>query len=539
MPNLKELQEGHVAYELSCFDRLYLNLRLPLLCTLGGISMFIRKILGKKLPLVTAFKPYRDQFVEATEAYARDRGLEIHRFSKHENKEDLARQHLDERPSPSPGVFFIGKAQEKVSVVQGGSTKNEATGGWWYRLRWGKVMANQYYFYIWDSDWGMIFIKFSSYAPFAGRVCLNGHEYVKRQLEKENIAFEALDNGVKSCADPKKAQAIANSLSAAKMENMIRRWLKEIPTPMSHLRKKASLPYAISMLQIEYALTQVWKKANNGRQFFEQAIRENLDLGRPERVGLIFKKRITKRSKQKRFMTRVMQYGTIPVYHIIYKTNKLKQYFKEAISLRTELTINNPRDFQVGKTLNGRNLRSLRKVGEATINRLLRTETLSHDPSVSGEKMRALESPTEVEGKRVSALPRSNTRVQALLNALIGCHLICGGFRNKELKSRMAQLLGKDERELSTGQMSYDLRRLKGHGLIKKIEGTHRYEVTEEGLRLAMFISQVERRIYQEGLSAICGKANEETPSEIRRAQEMHEKSVRALFERHHLERAA
>ena len=400
-------------------------------------------------------------------------------------------------------------------------------------------MANQYYFYIWDSDWGMIFIKFSSYAPFAGRVCLNGHEYVKRQLEKENIAFEALDNGVKSCADPKKAQAIANSLSAAKMENMIRRWLKEIPTPMSHLRKKASLPYAISMLQIEYALTQVWKKANNGRQFFEQAIRENLDLGRPERVGLIFKKRITKRSKQKRFMTRVMQYGTIPVYHIIYKTNKLKQYFKEAISLRTELTINNPRDFQVGKTLNGRNLRSLRKVGEATINRLLRTETLSHDPSVSGEKMRALESPTEVEGKRVSALPRSNTRVQALLNALIGCHLICGGFRNKELKSRMAQLLGKDERELSTGQMSYDLRRLKGHGLIKKIEGTHRYEVTEEGLRLAMFISQVERRIYQEGLSAICGKANEETPSEIRRAQEMHEKSVRALFERHHLERAA
>lgn len=537
MPNLKELQEGHVGYELSAFDRLYLNLRLPLLCSLGGISMFIRKLLGEKLPLVSAFKPFRDQFVQAIEAFAQDKGLEVHRFTNQENKEEIARQHLEERSSQAPGVYFIGKAQEKVSVAQGGSTKNEVTGGWWYRLRWGKVMANQYYFYIWDQNWGTIFIKFSSYAPFAGRVCLNGHEYVKRQLEKANIAYEALDNGVKSCADPKKAQQIANNITATKIDHMIRDWLKVIPTPIDPLKRKVRMRYEISMLQVEYALTQVWKKAQNGRQFFEQAIRENLDLGRPERVGLIFKKRITKRSKQKRFMTRVMQYGTIPVYHIYYKFNKLKQYFKEAISLRTELTINNPRDFGVGKTLNVKNLRGLRKVGEATINRLLRVETLSHDPSVSGEKLRALETPTEVgEGKRVSALPRSNTRVQTLMNALIGCHLICGGFRNRDLRSRVAQLLGKDETELSTGQMSYDLGRLKGHGLIRKIEGSHRYEVTTEGLQLAMFITQVERRVYQEGLSELCSEKGE---GNLKRAYEKFGREIDSLFGRHHLNRAA
>ena len=291
------------------------------------------------------------------------------------------------------------------------------------------------------------------------------------------------------------------------------------------------------MLQVEYALTQVWKKAQNGRQFFEQAIRENLDLGRPEKVGLIFKRRITKRTKQKRFMTRVMQYGTIPVYHIYYKFNKLKQYFKEAISLRTELTINNPRDFGVGKTLNGTNLRGLRKVGEATINRLLRTETLSHDPSVSGEKLRSLETPTEEgEGKRISALPRSNTRVQALMNALIGCHLICGGFRNRDLKSRVAHLLGKDETEISTGQMSYDLRRLKGHGLVSKVEGSHRYEVTPEGLQLALFISQVERRVYQEGLSELCSGVGN---GRLKQVYDKFEKEIETLFGRHHLDRAS
>jgi hypothetical protein len=537
VPNLRELQAGHVGYELSCFDRLYLNLRLPLLCTLGGISMFIRKILGEKLPLVSAFKPFRDHFVESVEAFAKANGLDIHRFANNEDKEQIAHQKLESRGTRTPGVYFIGKAQEKISVVQGGSTKNEETGGWWYRLRWGKVMANQYYFYIWDDNWGSLFIKFSSYAPFAGRVCLNGHEYVKRQLEKANIPYEALDNGVKSCADSKKAQQIANQITASKIDNMIRDWLNLIPTPIAFLKRRVRMRYEISMLQVEYALTQVWKKAQNGRQFFEQAIRENLDLGRPERVGLIFKKRITKRTKQKRYMTRVMQYGTIPVYHIYYKLNKLKQYFKEAISLRTELTVNNPRDFQVGKTLNGKNLRALRKVGEATINRLLRTETLSHDPSVSGEKIKALETPAEVgEGKRVSALPRSNTRVQALLNAIIGCHLICGGFRNRDLKSRVAQLLGKDETEISTGQMSYDLKRLKGHSLVRKIEGTHRYEVTEEGLRLALFISQVERRVYQEGVSELFSDTHE---GKLRRSYEALSREVESLFERHHLKRAA
>ncbi len=75
MPNLNELQEGHISYELSCFDRIYLNLRLPLLCTLGGISLFIRKILGEKLPLVSVFKPFRDQFVENIETFAKDKKL--------------------------------------------------------------------------------------------------------------------------------------------------------------------------------------------------------------------------------------------------------------------------------------------------------------------------------------------------------------------------------------------------------------------------------------------------------------------------------
>ncbi len=68
------------------------------------------------------------------------------------------------------------------------------------------AVVNQYYFYIVDRDFGPLFIKLSSYFPCNGKVCLNGHEYLKRQLAKRGIPFEALDNGLLSCADPAAAQ---------------------------------------------------------------------------------------------------------------------------------------------------------------------------------------------------------------------------------------------------------------------------------------------------------------------------------------------
>ncbi|MDA0814669.1 MAG: hypothetical protein O3C21_20015, partial [Verrucomicrobia bacterium] len=186
-------------------------------------------------------------------------------------------------------------------------------------------------------------------------------------------------NGERVTNTPAAAQKMAGRLSAGRIHRVATKWMKEIPNPLSSLKSKCQLPWKITVLQIELALTQVWDKAARGLEFFEQVIRENLDLGRPEKIALIFNKRITSRTPQKRFLSRVMHYGVIPVFHVLYKTSKLKQYFKEGRALRSEVTINNPRDFGIGKTLNKENLSALRKVGRETIDRLLRVETLSHD----------------------------------------------------------------------------------------------------------------------------------------------------------------
>ena len=119
-----------------------------------------------------------------------------------------------------------------------------------------------------DQDFGPFFFKFSSYFPYTAKFCLNGHEYLKRQLARQGIAHEALDNGLLSCADPVRMQALADGLSAETIEALVRKWLARLPQPLSAADRAAGYDYDISILQAEFALTQVLDRPLTGRLFF-------------------------------------------------------------------------------------------------------------------------------------------------------------------------------------------------------------------------------------------------------------------------------
>src|SRR5260370_32677682 len=131
------------------------------------------------------------------------------------------------------GVRFRGKAQEKVSVVRTESRRNPTTGQTYPWLVKTTAVVNQYYFYCVDRDFGPFFIKLCSYFPYNGKVCLNGHEYLKRQLAREGIGFEALDNGLLRCEDPQRAQRLADGLTALRIEAFVRQWLGHLPHPFT------------------------------------------------------------------------------------------------------------------------------------------------------------------------------------------------------------------------------------------------------------------------------------------------------------------
>ena len=166
-------------------------------------------------------------------------------------------------------------------------------------------MVNYYYFYAVDEDFGPFFIKFCSYFPFNAKLCINGHEYLKRQLTREGIAFEELDNGILSCADPERMQQLAESLTAGRIDGLLRKWLARLRHPYSSADRLTGIRYDLSILQAEFSLTQVLDRPVHGRALFEDVIRENLDLGRPDQVQLIFDRRITRRTPS-RYRTRVI-----------------------------------------------------------------------------------------------------------------------------------------------------------------------------------------------------------------------------------------
>jgi hypothetical protein len=503
---VRELLQDKVELDIEGIDRLYLNAYQPRLQTGGGVVAFFKEHRGAVVASTSLMGPMSKAFVADIHRFAKRGRIEIVHFERGQRKDEETQRRLKDFPDEE-GMLYIGVAQEKFAGFRVMKKISERTGTafpWLYR---STVMCNQYYFYVVDENFGPLFIKFSSYFPYTARVCLNGHEYAKRQLEKAGIAFEALDNGIRCCDDPQRLQQLLDGLDEVHIEALVRKWLARLPHPFTAADRAAGYRYDLSILQAEFARTQVFDRPLSGRHLFEEIIRENLDLGRPEQVSLIFERRITKRTPG-RFATRVITQGVTPSLHISYKSTKIKQYFKEERALRTETTINNSRDFAIGRRLH--NLPALRAIGFAANRRVLEVERISQDCQLGEAAFDQVTRPQVVDGQRASALAFGDGRVMALFNALCLFVLLPDGFRNATLRQHVAALMGEAPERYTPGRMTYDLRRLRLHGIIQRVPHTNRYEVTALGRRVSLFFTKVNARVIRPGLSQLlngCPKA--------------------------------
>jgi len=497
--SVAEILRQHVTLEVESIDRMYLNVYIPKLQRESGASWFLKE--QRKYPIASsaAMAPISRAFVEAIENYAKSQQVPVLTFEKGQRKDDVVAPYI-KQAAGQEGIVLIGKAQEKTSTFRTTKGHGPRSADRYPRLVRTTAMVNQYYFYGVDDDFGPFFFKFSSYFPYTAKFCLNGHEYLKRQLAQAGIDYEALDNGILSCVNPIQMQKLAYGLSAEKIEMLIRKWQARLPQPFTVAERAAGYDYDISILQAEFALTQVLDHPLTGRLFFETVIRENLDMGRPEQVQLIFERKITKRTPG-RFRTRLITQGVTPTLHVDYKHSRIKQYHKEGRALRTETTINNTRDFYIGKRL--KNLPALREIGFQANRRLLRVQQISHDCLLGEDAFQQVNQPQIVSEQRVPALRFTDPRVQALFHALITFRLLPDGFANHQLRELLAPLLGLAPDQLTLGQMTYHLRRLRLHGLIERIPHTHRYQVTDFGWRVALFFTRTYDRVIRPGLARV------------------------------------
>src|SRR6202140_2848524 len=285
----------HVGLELEAIDRMYLNVFVPHLQTAGAVAGYLHVQHGQRFASTTAVAPMTEAFVRNIEQFVSDEGVDLVAFAKGQRKDDVTQKYL-RRFRNSEGVLYVGKAQEKARVMRTERRRSSSTGATYPWIVESTAMVNHYYFYCVDEDFGPFFLKFCSYFPYNAKLCINGHEYLKRQLAKSGIAFEALDNGIKSCADPKLMQQLCDGLSADRIDRLLRKWLRRLPHPFPARDCVAGYRYQLSILQAEFSLTQVLDQPVTGRIFFEGVIRENLDIGRPSQVSLVFDRKISRRT---------------------------------------------------------------------------------------------------------------------------------------------------------------------------------------------------------------------------------------------------
>jgi hypothetical protein len=491
-----DVLDGHVSLDIECLDRIYLNGYVPNLQVGGQVVQFLASR-GFPIPSPAVINRIGEGFRRSVRSFADTNQIRLIKFSKGERKLDRMRRYLArQQNSCRSGVAGIGWTQEFQRVAT--CTITSARNGGAPHFGWARAerRVTCYYFYVWDEEFGPGFIKICAYFPYPIKVWLNGHEWAKRQAGKAGIGWSALGNGFVCCDDPARLQQICDRLGPAQIQAFFDRWMARLPLPLTQRDRAAGYWWELSMRQIEVARTVVFDVPRNGRAFFEALVADNLDLGRPEQIELIFGRQILP-STPGVFATRVVTRGVDVCLNVGYKHSRSKQYFKEGRALRIETVVNDPADLGVLRRLV--HLPELQRKARDVNRRLLDHEHVGQGCVLASPAFERIARPSQVDGRRAPALRFGDPRVQALAGALaITAHLV-GGFSNKTLRPLVAGLLGEP---YSQARCCYDLRRLRMKGLIIRLEHSNTYVLTNDGQRFAIFYTKLHNRLLRPLLAA-------------------------------------
>jgi hypothetical protein len=510
--NINDVLDGHVGLDVACIDRLYLNAYVPNLQVGPQVNQFCRH-LGQPIGSPSVIEKIGNRFRRDVDAYAKRHGVSILRLNKpdrsrwDDRKLDHVRPHLDRAEAAGRcGVVAIVAAQEFQWVFS--ATKKTKGNAVWFDWTKSERRVGIYYFYVLDREFGPGFIKICTYFPYPAKVWLNGHEWAKRQARRARLRFDALSNGFAACPNTAKLQAICDQLGPADVQGFFDRWITKIPTPFSTDDRDAGYWWELSMRQVEVSRTLVFDDPRRARGFFEALVADNVGIGRPEQVAVVFARQVRKTTKEP-FRARVFSPGTEVKMDFAYKHSRVKQYLKEGRALRIETVINKPADIGILARLE--HLPELVDKAHQVNDRLLMIERAGQGCAIGSALFERIHQPYIREGQRTGAFRFGDSRAMALAGALCCVVHAVTGFTNHSLRGLVAGLLGTD---YTTNQMTYDLRRLRLHGLIERIPRTHTYRLTPEGLRVAVFYTKLHRRL----LGPLLDADKPPAPIDVRRA---------------------
>src|SRR6266550_1711055 len=469
---VNDVLDGHVALDLECLDRLYLHGYLGQLQVSGQVIQFLTHR-GFKIYSAACLQQIGDGFRRRVASFAEANDIPVVTLKAADRNIEVMRPYLDKAAADGRSqVAAIGVAQEMQRVFLARQRDTDPSKPPQFSFDKKDRRVTVYYFYLWDAGFGDAFIKVCTYCPWPMKIWVNGHEWAKQQARKAGLGFTELSNGFASCEDPALLQRICDVLQPGTIEVFFQRWLSRLPLPLDRADQQGGYWWECSMAQVEVSRTIVFTQPRYARAFFDALVTDNLDLGRPDTIEIIFDRRVRggpQRPTRGVFKTKVITRGVDVTVNAFYKHSRIKQYLKDGRALRIETVINAPGDLGCHRRLV--HLDELQARARAVNARLLHTERAGQGCVLANPVFERIAHPTaDTDGRRATAMRFGDSRVQALAGAL--CVTLCAvtGITNRSLRALMTGLLGAP---YSMAQASYDLARLRRNGLITRRAHRH------------------------------------------------------------------
>src|SRR5437588_1645161 len=339
---------GHVTLDVSCPDRIYLNGYAAKVQSPGGVVYFFHHHRGKPVVSPALFEPIGEKFRRDIRDWAQANGIPLIRFAAGDRKAEVMAPYLQTAAASGRSqVAAVGCAQEFQRVWTARKRDTDPGGCPQFSFTKEQRRVSVFYVYIFDEQMGPGFIKICTCFPYPVKVRVNGHEWAKRQAAAAGIGFTALSNGFASADDPAALQDICDRFGPGTVQVWFERWMARIPLPLDDADRDGGYWWELSMRQVETSRTLVFDGDCHARAFFEALLCENMDLGRPENVELLFR-RGERRGQPAAppagggFRTTIDRYCHMVTINVFYKNSRVKQYLKDGLALRIETVINSP-----------------------------------------------------------------------------------------------------------------------------------------------------------------------------------------------------
>jgi hypothetical protein len=485
-----EHHQDNIKFRYRCFDRLLLN---------GCIQSFLQGARAQGF-----FWVYR-KIYPVSRNVLREVARQYHNWVEHSAQKwevEIVNDPKGRRDEFVEPYFQKAQPDQVVVIIQArepaGIMTAVGAGQKWHletKYRWVK----QYNFYLQDSEWGPMFVRVCPYFPFSARICLNQHDWLAHKMKQAGICFTQSGNAFRRCSDPAALQEIADSLTAKNLLHCGHKWLKRLlPFFRAAERRQHGCWHQLFFAQVEYCDNLIFRRRAALDHLGDRLLDANRNLGRPDKLTVIFGRRISKHYPGK-LQTEIedLHLGN-PVMRSYYKNGFAKHYVRDHDVLRFEAASNDVKgDYGINKAVE--NLLPLREKLQGITERYQNVQQDILETFLNRGELRKLGEPTlRPNGKRIPGLKLDHARQLAVMSSLVRFSHVAAGdtFSTAELQAVAAEALGISAEQCPLAALRYELWKLRAKGLVEKLPHSRRYRLLPNGYRICLLFLKLFDKIY-------------------------------------------